>query len=240
MTYSSLIADLQAYLERGQPTDTTVFDQLPRIINLAERAIARALKIQGFLVSVTAVLSAGVNVYPKPNRWRRTVSMNYGIGDAALSVLETEDGETILTEDGDDLLIELGSIPQNNRQFLLARSYEYCRSYWPNATKVGVPKFYADYDYLRWIVVPTPEISYPWEILYYELPVLLDNTVQTNWLTNFAPNALLYRSLLETTPFLKNDERLPTWKQFYDEEMSGLNVEDMSRSVDRTAVRNED
>ena len=51
MTYDSLLVDIRRYLERGftQASDQIVFDQLPRLITLAERRIARELKIEGFI-----------------------------------------------------------------------------------------------------------------------------------------------------------------------------------------------
>lgn len=216
MTFDSLIASLQAYLERGYPTDTTVFGQLPSLINLAERAIATKLKIQGFLKNVVSVppsggLSTGVSVYPKPNRWRETVSMNYGTGTN-----------------------------NNTRNTLFSRSYEYCRNYWPDASVTDTeqpPLFYADYNYDFWLIVPTPPANYPWEINYYEQPPLLDSDNQTNWLTNFAPNLLLYRTLLECTPFLKNDDRIPTWQTMYQEQLADIDMQDLQKVVDRESVR---
>ena len=80
LTYNSLITDLQQYLERGTVVDPTVYSQLPRLINLAERAIASQLKIQGFINVVTTNMSTGQSVYAKPDRWRDTISMNFGVG----------------------------------------------------------------------------------------------------------------------------------------------------------------
>lgn len=215
MTFSSLQADLRAYLERGENTDTTVFDQLPKLINLAERDIAQRLKILGFVTPVISALIAGQPVYAKPDRWRRTVSMNYGIATVA-------------------------DPAQNSRVPIYARGLEYCQRYWPNQALLGAPKFVADYDYQHWLIVPTPAISYPWALNLYMLPPLLDDTVQTNWTSDYAPNALLYRALLECTPFLKNDERIPVWQQFYEEQIAGLQGQDMQRMIDRAAVRKED
>lgn len=53
--------------------------------------------------------------------------------------------------------------------------------------------------------------------LYYARLTSLDaSTNTTNWFTDNAPDLLLYGSLLEAEPFLKNDERLPLWKSMYD------------------------
>ena len=80
VTYTTLLTDLRRYLERGftQESDPYVYEQLPRLITLAERRISRELKVTGFIVPVTTTLPAGVSVYPKPDRWRETVSMHIG------------------------------------------------------------------------------------------------------------------------------------------------------------------
>ncbi len=215
MTFDSLMTVLQGYLERGTPLDVTVYQNLPFLINTAERAIARVFKIEGMLVSVTSALQAGLGVYAKPDRWRRTVSMSFGTTSVA------------------------DPTQQNYRNFIYARSLEYCQKYWPDQSLTGPPQFYADYDYSHWLLTPTPDLAYPWSINYYQLPPLLDNENQTNWLTLFCPNLLLYRALLECTAFLKNDERVPTWTQYYQDELNAVNKEDLQRAADRTFKRNE-
>jgi hypothetical protein len=212
MTFTTLKQDVQRYLERGNTlaSDPIVFEQIPRLINLAERRIARELKIEGFINVVTGTLSSGQSVYPKPDRWRDTVSMSIGTGTG-----------------------------NNTRKVLFARVYEYLRSYWPNAVETDEPLFYSDYDYSHWLLAPTPDADYPFEILYYELPPLLDESVQTNWITEYAPQLLLYGTLVEATPFLKNDERIPVWQSMYDRAAAMLNGEDLAKILDRSAVRKE-
>jgi hypothetical protein len=210
MTFTSLQVDMRRYLERGALVDTEVYLQLPSLINLAERAIATELKFQGFINVVVSTLTQGVSVYDKPDRWRETVSMNFGTG-----------------------------VENNTRTSIFPRSYEYSRYAWPDSTVEAVPLFYADYDFAHWLITPTPDADYPWEIIYYQQPPLLDDTNQTNWLTDFAPNALLYRALLEATPFLKNDERIPTWASMYGQQMQAINKQDLEKIVDRAATRKE-
>ena len=209
MTYDSLLVDLRRYLERGftLADDPYVYEQLPRLINMAERRIARDLKIQGFIVAVTNTFTAGTSTYQKPDRWRDTISMTVKSGTEMSPVF--------------------------------TRSYEYCRGYWPDPTQTGKPEFYADYDYTHWLIVPTPDTTYTAEILYYQLPQLLDDTHQTNWLTEYAPNLLLYGALLEATPFLKNDDRIQTWQNFYQAAANALNTEDLKKITDRDAARTE-
>ncbi len=212
MTFTTLQEDIRRYLERGATyaSDPVVYEQIPRLINLAERRISRELKIQGFINVVTGTLTVGQSVYAKPDRWRDTVSMNIGTGNQ-----------------------------NNTRKVLFTRAYEYLLSYWPDRSQTDEPIFYSDYDYDHWLIAPTPDAEYPFEILYYELPPLLDDVVQTNWLTEYAPQLLLYGALLEATPFLKNDERINVWQQMYDRAAAMLNGEDLAKILDRTAVRKE-
>lgn len=119
------------------------------------------------------------------------------------------------------------------------RSYEYCRGYWPDEADTGTPEFYADYDYNHWLVVPTPATAATLEILYYEQPTLLGEDFQTNWLTEYAPDLLLYATLLEASPFLKKDERIGTWQALYDRAAQAIGGEDLKRIMDRAANRSE-
>ena len=122
------------------------------------------------------------------------------------------------------------------RQPVFLRKYEYLREYWPDPTQTDPPKFYADYDYTHWLVAPTPDLPYNFEVLYYERIQPLDSSNQTNWFTIYAPQALLYGSLLQAMPFLKNDERIPMWQAQYDKIMQVLKAEDIQRMGDRQAI----
>lgn len=205
MTYDSLLEDVRRYLERGftAESDAIVYEQLPRLITLGERRIARELKIEGFIRAVQTPLQVGLAVYLKPDRWRDTVSMTI------------------------------------NNAPIFARSYEYCRHYWPDESETSAPEFYADYDYQHWLLAPTPDTADTLEILYYEQPAFLGEEFQTNWLTEYAPDLLLYATLLEAAPFLKKDERIQTWQAMYDRAAQALSGEDLKRIMDRTANRSE-
>jgi len=122
------------------------------------------------------------------------------------------------------------------KQPVLLRKYEYLRLYSPDSTTQGLPAFYADYDYTHWLVAPTPDAAYDFEVLYYERVQPLDSSNQTNWFTQYAPQALLYGSLLQAMPFLKNDDRVPMWQGQYQAIMQTLSAEDKLRLADRQAI----
>ena len=213
MTYSSLLNDLRNYLERGATlaTDPSVYIQLPSLIGLAERRLARELKIQGTVTVVSSTMTTGEPTYPKPDRWRETVSINVGTNVGTATTF-------------------------NTRVTLLPRSYEYIRTYWPDDTQTGTPKFYADYDYEHYILVPTPSETFPYEVNYWQLTPLLDSTLSTNWITEYAPNALLHGTLVEAFCYLKNTAEAATWQAAYDRDMAALAGEDMQKILDRVEV----
>lgn len=122
------------------------------------------------------------------------------------------------------------------RQPVLLRRYEYLREYWPDPIQTDTPKFYTDYDYTHWLVAPTPDTAYDFEVLYYERVQPLDSSNQTNWFTQYAPQALLYGSLLQAMPFLKNDSRIQVWQAMYQQAMDILTAEDKLRVADRQAI----
>lgn len=209
MTFNSLISDLQSYLERGDSVkDPTVYQQLPKLINNAERRISRGVKILGFQRPLVNSFTAGSPLLPKPDRWRETISFNFGR-------FNPKTGQ------------------YTNRTPLHERNYEFLRGFWPDDSVTGLPVYYADYDYDNWLLAPTPDQNYPFEVLFWEMPALLDAVNQQNWISIYAPEVLLYSALLECTPFLKNDERIDTWENLFSEGMKSLSNEDIQDLVGR-------
>lgn len=200
MTYDTLVADVQSYLER---TDAATVDKIPTFIMLAEQVIANDIKFLGNLTVQESNMIQGQPIIDKPARWRKTVSMNVTVA--------------------------------GKKRPILLRKYEYLREYAPDPTDENIPKFYADYDYTHWLVAPTPADDYTFEVLYYERVQPLDSSNQTNWFTIYAPQAMLYGTLLQAMPFLKNDERIPMWQAQYQQVISALKGEDIQRIADRQA-----
>jgi hypothetical protein len=121
------------------------------------------------------------------------------------------------------------------KQPVYLRKYEYLKNYWPDADQTDVPLYYADTDWEHWYIAPTPNLAYAFEVLYYERIAPLSSTNQTNWLTQNAPNAMLFGTLLQAMQFLKNDQRT-IFQQKYTEALQSLKTEDVARVGDRQAV----
>jgi hypothetical protein len=122
------------------------------------------------------------------------------------------------------------------KQPILVRKLEYLNNYAQDVTATGTPLYYADYDFDHWFVAPTPDKAYAFEALCYTRLTPLSSSHQTNWLTQNAPNAMLFGTLKQTAPFLKNDARLALWKSMFDEALAALKTEDTLRVADRSAI----
>jgi hypothetical protein len=122
------------------------------------------------------------------------------------------------------------------KQPIYLRKLEYLNSYSPSVSVTGMPLYYADYDADHWFVAPTPSANFAFEALCYTRlqPLASDN--QTNWLTQNAPNAMLYGTLKQTAPFLKDDSRLAVWGGLFDAALAALKTEDQLRVGDRQSI----
>lgn len=208
MTYDSLTQSLKDYVERGSASDAKFLREMPQIINRNERSLADRLKIQGYRDVLTGEMTINNWVVPKPDGWRNTVTFTIGTGT---------DFET--------------------RRVLRPRSYEYMQMIAPDRTDTGTPEWYTDYNVENWFVAATPDRAYPFEIIVYRLPPLLSDDNQTNYLTEYLPNLLLYSCLLALEPFLRNDPRLLVWKQLFADELASVDAEEIAKVVDRGQTR---
>lgn len=213
MTYNSLLAQVAAYLNRSDP-DTLA--QIPNFVYQCEQKLARLCENLGLEAYVVSAFVPRVSVYQKPARWRRSIAMNYGAYDASVP-----------------------PVP-NIRTSIDLVDYDYARMYWPNSTLTGSPKYYADYGFNNFLVVPTPDAAYPYEYSFLELPEPLSVANQTNWYTNYIPETLLYGTLLEAIGYLKNDDRIPVWTQYFNEGVQSINKQNNERISDRGDNRRAD
>lgn len=119
-----------------------------------------------------------------------------------------------------------------NGQPILLRGQDYVAQY-QSESDPSKPLYYADYDFSNWTFAPIPDQEYPVEIIYYSEIQPLDEANQQNLFTAVAPQAMLYGTLLQAQGFLKALDKLPVWKQYYDDAIAALKKEDNTRRVDR-------
>lgn len=90
------------------------------------------------------------------------------------------------------------------------------------AGSTGVPRFYAPYSEGSFILSPTPDSAYDYEIHFFYRPTsLVDST--TTWLSTYAPNCLLYACLCEAYTFMKGEEDvMAMYQNRFQEEIARL------------------
>lgn len=111
--------------------------------------------------------------------------------------------------------------PFGRLQFLtLNQMDEYKRSF----SSPGVPKYYTIVgNQIEMLPIPAAP-GYQGEMTYYaKIPALSDSN-PTNWLLTKNPDVYLYGTLVQTAPYLKDDERVGTWANLYERALGDIAV----------------
>ena len=165
--------------------ETTFVSSIPDFIESAEQQILNSIDLQYFRKNVTGLTSGtGTNPYLQ-------VPSDY-LASFSLSILN---GTT--------------------KEFLLEKDVNYIQSVNPTSA-TGVPKYYAFFDIDNFILAPTPAVAYTAELHYFYRPNSLTSVGDngTTWLSENAPNAMLYGSLVEANIYMKGEQDL---QQLYTE-----------------------
>ena len=109
----------------------------------------------------------------------------------------------------------------SNYNYLLLKHPSFIRDYTPASATTGQTKYYAEFDNNTFILAPTPNSNYTFELHYFYRPASLTSTSgsDTTWLSKNAINAMLYGCLSEACMYLKNYEALPVYEQKFQESL---------------------
>ena len=110
----------------------------------------------------------------------------------------------------------------SNYHYLKLKQTSFIRDFTPASSTTGLPKYYAEFDDDTFILAPTPDTNYTFELHYFYRPSSLTSAGDsgTTWLSTNAPNALLYGSLAEAMMYLKNYETSPIYEQRFQEALA--------------------
>lgn len=103
---------------------------------------------------------------------------------------------------------------------------------YPRNFDTGLPRWIAR-DLTNFVFGPAPDSDYDIAGVYYAKPTLIrDFTADAaaHWIIINAPDLALYGSLLQATPFLRNDARIQTWQSFYNDSLQ--DYRDLTSSED--------
>lgn len=74
-------------------------------------------------------------------------------------------------------------------------------------------------------LLPAPSDTFDIDMVYYQRIPKLDGSNATNWLIDSHPDAYLYGTLLQASPYLDKDRRIPTWQLMYDAALESLRLQ---------------
>ena len=131
--------------------------------------------------------------------------------------LHKSDGEIVWLEQVDATFID---------EYAIERSSS-------NTTFTGEPKYWANWDSSTLVVAPTPNLAYTVELWYNETPERLGNgsggTSTTTFVSNNAPEVLLYGVLSEAYSYLKNTQDMQLYNQKFQNALQAFANEQMGR-----------
>lgn len=211
LTYDTLKTQFISAIQRDDQ-DNLIKDSFDRWVAQAHARIMRDSKTLLFKVVVGGNFIVGQSVYLKPARWQTDLNFWYG----------TDVGFT-------------------NYQQVILRSYDYCRIYSPNATILSPPLYYNNqYNNNNWLVVPTPDQAYPFEISYMENAQVIDESYQSNYLTEFMPDVLMAAVLAEGALDLHTQDLIDSYEKKYTVILSSWNAMNATRTYSEYSSRGDD
>lgn len=93
----------------------------------------------------------------------------------------------------------------------------------------GIPQIYAIFG-TQMDFAPPPSGSYEVEMIYYAAIPSLSDAAPTNWLLTAAPDLYLYGALVQSAPYLREDERAAVWGPLREKLISDLILADEGAS----------
>jgi|TARA_Y100000310_G_C20478098_1_gene713400 hypothetical protein len=165
-------------------TETTFTNSLDTFIQTTEERILKAVQFPVFRKNVTGTAASGNTYLGAPSDFLSSYS---------LAVIDSS----------------------NDYSYLLLKHVSWIRDYTPAAATEGQPLYYAQFDDNTFILAPTPDANLTFELHYYYRPASLTTVGDDNksWLSENAPNAMLYGCLVEGAVFMKS---LPDTIMVYD------------------------
>ncbi len=177
----------------SENTETSFVTNLPIFIRAAEDRIFTLVDLELFRKNATATLTNNDPFLSVPSDYLAPFSLQ-------LTTAGSED-------------------------FLLFKDVNFVQQYNNDGGANAAPKYYSVFDVDNFIVGPTPDQAYTVELHYYYRPasITAGAGTGTSWLSENAPNALLYGSLVEAYTYMKGEaDMMQLYEQRFVQEMQRL------------------
>lgn len=176
---------------------------IPSAIELAQFRLGRESDAQ-FLVTVSTITgTSGSRFVNKPSGYLLPMTLSFTTSQGFTKVLR-----------------------KNTKSFI--------ERYWIyGSTSVGEPKYYADYNAFQFLVAPTPDASYSYDLSYVHRPVGISAGNETNVFTDNLPDCLFFATMVEMAKFSRNEFLRDAYEQQY------ISAMQASNNLDRRSRRDE-
>ena len=184
----------QAIQDYTENDETSFVTNLPIFIRAAEERIFKNVQLSLFRKNASASVSSGNQFLAAPGDFLAPFSLSY-------------------TDSAGD------------KNFLLFKDVNYLQDFNTDPTDTGEPRFYAQFDVDYFLLAPTPDDDYAVELHYYYRPDSLTNQAEsgTTWLSENAPMAMLYGSLIDAYTYMKGEaDLIGNYTQRFTESVSSL------------------
>ncbi len=207
-TYNGLLTSIQQWANRN---DQVFINNIPLFISLAEQQFFIDCPVLGTEAALTGVFSANNSVIPKPALWGQTLTFSYIDASNNTVILERIPYETI-------------------------RAFAPINNVIPTTTYplAGNPQYYSDYGFNFILVSPTPVLALNFELIYLQKVQPLSISNQTNWVSQYAYDALFDITMYFAYRFLDNTPNADYWYTKYQDRVAAINNYDIGRRSDRT------
>ena len=208
MNYSDLLDNVRNYTE--VTSDVLSNSVVNVFITNIENQIDR-------LVDTDAQRRYATSAFQANNSFLDVSGPEGGVRFARGLQLHKSDGEIVWLEQVDATFID---------EYAIERSSS-------NTSFTGEPKYWANWDSSTLVVAPTPNLAYTVEMWYDETPERLGNgsgsTSTTTFISNNAPEVLLYGVLSEAYSYLKNSQDMQLYTQKFQNALTAFANEQMGR-----------
>jgi hypothetical protein len=103
----------------------------------------------------------------------------------------------------------------------------YIQDYWPDNSETDVPKYYGDKNLTQFIVAPTPDDNYSYEIKFTQKPQKLSSTNTSNYYIEKCSDILFFACMVEMSKFMKAWDQIPLWNNEFTRERDAWNIQAM-------------
>ena len=165
----------QAIQDYTENDESTFVNNLPVFIRNAEERILKMIQLPVFRKNAVGTTTASNKYLDCPSDFLAPFSLSFDVSSA--------------------------------KNFVEYKDVTYVQEFNPDETVTGTPRYYALFDKDNFILGPTPNADLVAELHYYYRPPSLTSLADSeqSWLSENAPLAMLYGSLLEAYMFMKGE-----------------------------------